>query len=122
MTTATTTKTCRRCSESQPASGFSADARNRDGLRSFCRACRATQERVRRRSGRGVTRSATDSPSSTSGDATAGSRDDAADLRRWPEPLDPAKYPRALVERREKVIAIYRRLDEKTARRRGGGA
>ena len=121
MTTATTTKTCRRCSESQPASGFSADARNRDGLRSFCRSCRAAQEREKRRLTHGVTRSATDSPPSTSGDATAGSRDDAADLSRWPEPLDPAKYPAALVERREKVIAIYAALNARVAQR-GGGA
>lgn len=35
------TKTCRKCGETKPSSAFRREGRNRDGLRSHCRACDA---------------------------------------------------------------------------------
>ena len=48
-------KTCERCKERKPLSAFSRDARNRDGLRRYCRECAATeyQKRVLREAAHG---------------------------------------------------------------------
>ena len=80
MTSATTTtKTCRKCDLEQPASAFSADSRNLDGLQAHCRKCRRLYVAEKRRVARDVTPASIDATSPEPSRPAAGSGDDVAD-------------------------------------------
>ncbi|MHC4473406.1 MAG: hypothetical protein ACYTDY_19075 [Planctomycetota bacterium] len=119
----TATKRCGNCQTSRRLVDFPRSPKRKDGRDAYCKVCRAEKARSRRRQAAGVVRETDDPTHAVVRDTAAteaATRPDSAksaENRDWPVPLDPEKYPRALVERRLKTIAILTRLREK--RRQG---
>jgi len=124
MTPVLVTKVCPQCGIEKPLFDYAEDRRRPDGRDGWCRSCRAAKARERRRETR-TTAPGTREPAPP---VVRGERGDGPHVRAeerenpesaadapWPVPLDPTIYAVALVERRRRVIDIYRRLDEQIA-------
>ena len=116
MTSTSTTKSCRACDQAQPASAFSPDSRNLDGLQAHCKSCRRHQVAEKRRVAGLTSQTTDDTTSPVPAHPAAGSRDEACDSGPWPQPLEGSGYPEAIITRRRRVIGIIERLHAKRRR------